>query len=62
MKKNSSKRETCRLCESKKLDLVVPLAPTPLAEKYFPDSETAGKQQFYDMDLHMCLECGHVQL
>jgi SAM-dependent methyltransferase len=62
VKKNSSKRETCRLCESKKLDLVVPLAPTPLAEKYFPDSETAGKQQFYDMDLHMCLECGHVQL
>ena len=42
--------------------MVVPLAPTPLAEKYFPDSETAGKQQFYDMDLHMCLECGHVQL
>ena len=62
MTKKSRKRDTCRLCESKNLDLVVPLAPTPLAEKYFPDSETAGKQQFYDMDLHMCLECGHVQL
>ena len=62
VKKNSTKRETCRLCESKKLELVVPLAPTPLAEKYFPDSETASNQHFYDMDLHMCLECGHVQL
>jgi SAM-dependent methyltransferase len=60
--KKSRKRQTCRLCESKNLDLVVPLSPTPLAEKYFSDSETAGKQEFYDMDLHMCLDCGHVQL
>lgn len=62
MIKKSRKRQTCRLCESKNLDLVVPLSPTPLAEKYFSDSETAGKQEFYDMDLHMCLDCGHVQL
>ena len=60
--KNSRKRETCRLCESSHLDLVIPLAPTPLAEKYFSDPETARKQQFYDMDLHMCLDCGSVQL
>ena len=29
-----SKRDVCRLCESSNLELVVPLAPTPIAEKY----------------------------
>ena len=28
-----SKRDVCRLCESKNLELVVPLVPTPVAEK-----------------------------
>ena len=42
--------------------MVIPLAPTPLAEKYFHDSETAGSQQFYEMDLYMCRDCGCVQL
>ena len=60
--KHSRKRKSCRLCDSSRLDLVIPLAPTPLAEKYFHDSETAGSQQFYEMDLYMCRDCGCVQL
>jgi SAM-dependent methyltransferase len=60
--KHSRKRKSCRLCDSSRIDLVIPLAPTPLAEKYFHDSETAGSQEFYDMDLYMCRDCGCVQL
>ena len=33
-----------------------------MAEKYFSDSKTAKEQFLYEMDLHMCLDCGHVQL
>ena len=39
MKKIHSKRKTCRLCESKKLSLAVPLTPTPVAEKYLSKNQ-----------------------
>ena len=33
------KRSVCRLCESKNMELVIPLAPTPVAEKYLANPE-----------------------
>jgi len=57
-----SKRDNCRLCESKKLDLAVPLLPTPVAEKYLSEHELNNKELFCPLDLYMCLSCGHVQL
>jgi SAM-dependent methyltransferase len=44
------------------LELVVPLAPTPVAEKYVTQAELDQRQPVYPLDLHLCLECGHVQL
>ena len=57
-----SKRDNCRLCESKKLELVVPLLPTPVAEKYLDEKELKNKELFCPLNLYMCLGCGHVQL
>jgi len=57
-----SKRNTCRLCENKKLELVVPLIPTPVAEKYLNKNQLNQKEMICPLDLYMCKDCGHVQL
>ena len=57
-----AKRETCRLCDSKDVALVVKLNPVPLAEKYTASSEEAKSAPVYPIDLYMCSTCSHVQL
>ena len=57
-----SQRTTCRLCDSGALELVVPLAATPVAEKYVTKDQLDSTQETYPLDLYMCLDCGHVQL
>jgi hypothetical protein len=57
-----SKRNICRLCDSKNLELAVPLLPTPVAEKYLDKNELDKKELLCPLDLYMCLVCGHVQL
>ncbi len=54
-------RDNCRLCSSKNLELVVKLAPAPLAEKYTLPGEPDDCESF-PLDLWMCRDCGHVQL
>lgn len=54
-------RDNCRLCRSKKIQLVVKLAPIPLAEKYTSTADAKGAESF-PIDLYMCLDCGHVQV
>jgi hypothetical protein len=57
-----TRRKTCRLCEGNRLELVVPLAPTPVAEKYVTKEELDKPTPSYPLDLYICLECGHVQM
>ena len=57
-----TKRNNCRLCQSKDIDLVVPLNPTPVAEKYVLKKDIHNKEIVCPLDLYMCLKCGHVQL
>lgn len=54
-------RETCRLCDSRNVELVVKLEPIPLSENYCDDSETGKNAARYPVDLYMCSDCGHVQ-
>jgi 2-polyprenyl-3-methyl-5-hydroxy-6-metoxy-1,4-benzoquinol methylase len=54
-------RETCRLCDSPKVELVVKLEPIPLSENYTEDSATGKQAERYPVDLYMCAACGHVQ-
>ena len=62
MKNFHSKRKICRLCESKRLVLAVPLAPTPVAEKYLSKNQLHEKELIAPLDLYMCNDCGHVQI
>lgn len=56
------RRDTCRLCNSFHLELVVPLAPTPVAEKYVTPEESGVPTPKYPLDLYQCRTCGHVQM
>jgi len=55
-------KDTCRLCDSGDVKLVVKLNPVPLAEKYTLSSDEAKKASKYPIDLYMCQNCSHVQL
>jgi SAM-dependent methyltransferase len=55
-------RDTCRLCDSEDVKLVVKLNPVPLAEKYTATPEEAKKADKYPIDLYMCRDCSHVQI
>ena len=57
-----SKRSVCRLCESKNLEMVIPLAPTPVAEKYLNKNQLNQEEIICPLDLYICKSCGHVQL
>jgi len=52
-------RETCRLCDSRDLERVLSLPPTPPANAFV---KAPGPQETYPQDLNRCRECGHVQL
>ncbi len=56
-------RKTCRLCESLKIEKVVPLEPIPLPDKFLAKDQL-GKvsEEFFPVDIYMCRDCGHVQI
>lgn len=57
-----SHRATCRLCNSDQVSIFLPLAASPIADAYVPESSLAKPQQCFEMDLYICKNCGHVQL
>jgi SAM-dependent methyltransferase len=62
MKAKTFRRTNCRLCASPEVELVVALAPIPLAEKYTELASAHDANDVYPIDLYMCKECGHVQV
>jgi SAM-dependent methyltransferase len=56
------RRDTCRLCSSRALDLALHLNPTPLADAYVPREQVEEVQPSYPLDLFLCRDCGYVQL
>lgn len=62
MKTRVFHRDNCRLCASHNVELVVGLAPIPLAEKYTTVDQPGEDSGVYPIDLYMCLDCGHVQV
>jgi SAM-dependent methyltransferase len=55
-------RTICRLCDSKDLQLVLSLTPTPAADDYVTAEQRPVSQGVYPLNLHLCNECGHVQM
>jgi len=55
----ATRRNDCRLCHSRNLELVLKLTPTPLADSYLRTREV---QPVFPLDLYLCRECGFAQL
>uniref|UniRef100_UPI0040486A3C class I SAM-dependent methyltransferase n=1 Tax=Limnohabitans sp. TaxID=1907725 RepID=UPI0040486A3C len=56
------RRDSCRVCESKQLDLVFALKPSPIGDAYVTREKCATPQPSYPIDLFMCRQCGLAQL
>ena len=53
---------TCRLCESEKLEVVLPLEATPSGDAYISKEKIGLNQETFPLDLVLCKDCGNVQL
>jgi len=56
------RRDTCRLCSGRNLELVLQLAPTPPVDAYVSAELLNKVQKTYPLDVFLCHSCGHVQL
>jgi SAM-dependent methyltransferase len=59
MKPQMITRKDCRLCHSNELQLVLKLAPTPIADSYL---RIKTFQELFPLDVFLCRKCGFVQL
>src|SRR5579871_3505662 len=56
------RRDTCRLCGAGELEMVVPLAATPVGDAYVPAEHLDKPQETYPLDIWLCRKCGLAQL
>ena len=56
------RRDTCQLCGSKSLTMILSLAPTPPANAFVPETELGTEQRYFPLDVFQCEDCHHVQL
>ena len=56
-----SRRESCRLCDSKSFVLVMPVLPFPTADAFFGADKKEQDQPLTPLDLYQCQDCRHVQ-
>jgi hypothetical protein len=56
-----SRRESCRLCDSKNFILVMPIASSPIADAFVGPDKLDQDQPLIPLDLYQCQDCGHVQ-
>lgn len=65
MKNQMHKRETCRVCNGKRLQMVLGLGATPPANAFLKKEEVnaAGKEEpFFPLEVYFCKDCGFLQL
>jgi hypothetical protein len=55
-------RDTCILCSSKKLQVALPLTPTPIADGYSLKYQSNYNCPIFSLTLMLCGDCGNVQL
>lgn len=55
-------RDTCRLCGSKNIELVLKLVATPIGDAYVSKEHLNEKQVCYPVELFLCKDCGLAQL
>jgi len=52
-------KQNCRLCASNNINVVLPLQKSPLCDAYLKKPK---KQEFYNLNLCLCEDCGFVQI
>lgn len=62
MKVTHYRRDTCRLCGSRQIEISLRLTPTPPADAYVPEKLLGEEQAVYPLDLYLCHDCGFSQL
>jgi SAM-dependent methyltransferase len=55
-------RATCRLCESRDLERVLELEPTPPGNRFLSAADLSLPEPRYPLELRFCRDCHHVQL
>lgn len=55
-------RDTCRLCESSDLEMVIELTPTPPGNYVLTADEIEEKRPSYPLKVYFCNDCDHIQL
>lgn len=55
-------RADCRLCGSTRNAPVLSLGNSPLANEFVPESRRGIPQERFPLDIHLCQDCGHLQL
>ena len=59
---NSYRRNDCRLCNSKDLEDVIELTPTPPGNNFLSKNQLHEKENYYPLIVKFCHSCAHVQL
>lgn len=54
-------RNSCRLCNSKDVNLVMPIKPSPIGDAYVTKENRDVEQPLLPLDLYQCKDCGHIQ-
>jgi len=54
-------RDTCRLCGSAELELVLPILPSAIGDAFVSAELLNEPQETYPLDAYLCLRCGHLQ-
>jgi hypothetical protein len=62
MKSIIRRRDNCRACRSKDLELFFALKPTPVGDDYVGPERLGETQPSYPIDLFMCKRCGLAQI
>lgn len=62
MKEEYRRRDSCRLCNSKNIELVMKLAPTPPGDAYVSLEGLSFPQKLYPLDLFFCNDCTLAQI
>jgi len=61
-KKVFYKRDNCRICSSKRLDLALKMGESPISEKYLTKEKIKENIPRVSLDLYFCEDCTHLQL
>src|SRR5581483_3561806 len=56
-----TRKSTCRLCESCRLELVLPIRPSPIGDAFVSADRLHEAQPLFPLDCYLCGDCGHLQ-